>query len=124
MNSSLGGTGFAARLAELKRSLRVRSEHALRLVAMERIACRYPGHVVPPALSRDGVFWRLVFVPLYQRVPWAFKRKAMRALKMTAQGWPEDTRRFGEPWRPAAPNGRADNAAVADRLEESLSSGR
>jgi hypothetical protein len=41
-----------------------------------------------------------VFVPLYRRVPWEFKRSAMRKLKMTAQGWPEESQRFGEPWRP------------------------
>jgi len=30
----------------------------------------------------------------------------MRKLKMTAQGWPEESRRFGEPWRPPGAAGR------------------
>ena len=96
----------AARLsnafAEQKRRLRERSEHVLRLAAMEDVAQRYPGRTVPSALSTGGPFWRLVFVPLYRRVPWEFKRNAMRTLKMTAQGWPEQSRQFGEPWRPPA----------------------
>jgi hypothetical protein len=124
MSSSAGGAGIAARFTELKRRLRVRSEHALRLVALDKLGRRYPGRVVPSALARDGLFWRLVFVPLYQRVPWSFKRKAMRALKMTAQGWAEDARQFGEPWHPPTPNGRTDQAAVAERLQETLSSGQ
>jgi hypothetical protein len=39
----------------------------------------------------------------------------MRKLKMTAQGWPEQSRQFGEPWRPpgppANPAPRADNGS-------------
>ena len=57
---------------------------------------------MPSALSNEGPFWRLVFVPLYRRVPWEVKARAMRKLKLTAQGWPEQSRRFGEPWRPPA----------------------
>ena len=88
--------------AERKRRLRARSEHVLRVAAMEDVARRYPRRTVPSALSGEGAFWRLVFVPLYRRVPWEFKRNAMRKLKMTAQGWPEESRQFGEPWRPPA----------------------
>ena len=57
-----------------------------------------------------------MFVPLYRRVPWEFKRDAMRKLKMTAQGWPEQSRQFGEPWRPPAVPGapaRSDNGSDA-----------
>jgi hypothetical protein len=100
---SPGSSGSPRWFAERKRQLRTRSEHVLRLAAMENVARRYPRRTVPSALSDEGPFWRLVFVPLYRRVPWEFKRDAMRKLKMTAQGWPEESRRFGEPWRPPAP---------------------
>jgi hypothetical protein len=87
-------------LTDRKRRLRERSEYVLRLAAMEDVGRRYPGRVSKSALPQEGAFWRFVFVPLYRRVPWSFKRKAMRALKMTAQNWPEDARRFRDPWRP------------------------
>jgi hypothetical protein len=87
-------------LAERKQRLREHSEYVLRLAAMEDVGRRYPGMVTKSALPRENIFWRYVFVPLYRRVPWSFKRDAMRKLKMTAQGWPEEARRFGEPWRP------------------------
>jgi hypothetical protein len=46
-----------------------------------------------------------VFVPLYRRVPWEVKRRAMRALRMTAEGngWTPPARAPGEPWRPPPP---------------------
>ena len=87
-------------LDERKRRLREHSEYALRLAAMDDVGRRYPGMVTKSALPRENAFWRLLFVPLYRRVSWSFKRDAMRKLKMTAQGWPEDARRFGDPWRP------------------------
>ena len=87
-------------LAERKKRLREHSEYVLRLAAMEDVGRRYPGKVTKSALPKENIFWRYMFVPLYRRVPWSFKRDAMRKLKMTAQGWPEDPRRFGEPWRP------------------------
>jgi hypothetical protein len=87
-------------LAERKQRLREHSESVLRVAAMEEVGRRYPDRVAKSALPPQGAFWRYVFVPLYRRVPWSLKRKAMRALKMTAQNWPEDARRFGEPWRP------------------------
>lgn len=67
---------------------------------MEDVGRRYPDRVSKSALPQEAAFLRYVFVPLYRRVPWTFKHKAMRALKMTAQSWPEDARRFREPWRP------------------------
>ena len=91
-------------MVERQRRLRARSEYVLRVAAMDRVGRRHPGKVAKSALSDEGPFWRLVFVPLYRRVPWDFKRKAMRSLKMTAQGWPEDARQFGEPWRPPPAN--------------------
>jgi hypothetical protein len=90
------------RLGELKQRLRQRSEYSLRLAAMQDVARRYPGRTSNPALPQVGLFWRYLFVPLFRRVPWRFKRQAMRALKMTAQGWPEGVRRFRQPWRPPA----------------------
>jgi hypothetical protein len=91
---------LSAALAERKRILRERSEYVLRQAAMEDVGRRYPERVSKSALPQLGPFWRYVFVPLYRRVPWEVKASAMRRLKMTAQGWPEDARKFGEPWRP------------------------
>jgi hypothetical protein len=50
--------------------------------------------------GRDGLLWRWLFVPLYRRLPWALKQRAMYALRMTASGWRAPERRPGEPWRP------------------------
>ncbi|MBV9197792.1 MAG: hypothetical protein JO168_26950 [Solirubrobacterales bacterium] len=90
---------------ELKRRLRRRSEYALRLAALRDVGRRYPNRTETSALPPVGLFWRFVFVPLFRRVPWTYKRQAMRTFRMTARGWREDARRFGEPWRPPAPNG-------------------
>lgn len=89
-------TGSAA----LKRRLRQRSEYALRLAALSDVGRRYPSRTVKSALPPVGAFWRYLFVPLFRRVPWPYKRRAMRTLNMTARGWQEDARTFGEPWRP------------------------
>jgi hypothetical protein len=101
---------------ELKRRLRARSEYALRLAAMDDVARRYPGRTATSALPPVGLFWRYVFVPLFRRVPWSFRRKAMRALRMTAQNWREDARQFGEPWRPP-PALRADGQPASQPQE-------
>ncbi len=90
------------RLVELQRRLRERSEYGLRLAAMDDVRRRYPSRTTTSALPPAGPFWRYVFVPLFRRVPWSFKAKAMRRLKMTVQNWPEDARQFGQPWRPPA----------------------
>ncbi len=87
-------------LSERKQRLREHSEYVLRLAAMDEVARRYPDKVTRSALPPENAFWRRVFVPLYHRVPWSFKQNAMRRLRMTAQGWPENARQFGEPWRP------------------------
>jgi hypothetical protein len=101
------------RLRELQHRLRARSEYALRLAAMNDVGRRYPGQVSKPALPRVGPFWRFVFVPVFRRVPWSFKQRAMRAFRMTADGWAADARRFGEPWRPPTAADRP--PTVADR---------
>jgi hypothetical protein len=87
---------------ERKQRLRRHSEHVLRLAAMDEIGRRYPGKVTKSALPKENAFWRFVFVPLYRRVPWSFKQNAMRRLRLTAQGWPDQPRMFGTPWRPPA----------------------
>lgn len=86
-----------------KQRLRDRSEYSLRLAALESVRRRYPSSTTDPALPRTGLFWRRVFVPLYRLVPWRLKRRMMRTMRMTASGWSEDARRFGEPWRPPRP---------------------
>jgi hypothetical protein len=87
-----------------KQRLRERAEHHLRLAAMEEMRRRHPGGTVEPYRERRGVLWRRAFVPLYTSVPWGFKVRAMRALRMTAEssGWSPPPRRPGEPWRPPA----------------------
>jgi hypothetical protein len=92
--------------ARRKQQLRERSEYYLRLAAMEDQRRRHPGATTRPAFPRGGLFWRFVFVPLYRRVPWDVKARAMRTLRMTASDWPEGRRPFGEPWRPPRPAAR------------------
>lgn len=83
----------------LKQTLRERSEHYLLLDAARRLGRGVPGTFKPYG-GRDGLFWRLVFVPLYRRVPWHVKRQAMDRLKMTASGWTPPSREPGQPWKP------------------------
>jgi hypothetical protein len=111
------------RFSELKHQLRKRSEYSLRLVAMENVGRRYPARVSKSALPQVGVFWRFLFVPLFRRVPWSFKQKAMRTLKMTARGWPADARQFGEPWRPPPFAGRQQRERDADSGHERAQAG-
>jgi 3-polyprenyl-4-hydroxybenzoate decarboxylase len=73
-------TRFAAERARL----REQAEHHLRVAAMEDLRRRHPQATTAPHRPPGGYFWRLVFVPLYRRVPWEAKQKAMRALRMTA----------------------------------------
>ena len=86
-------------MSAFKRRLREQSEHYLLLDAAERLGRGAPS-TVKPYHGSDGRFWRLFFVPLYRRVPWAFKRRAMHILKMTASGWTPPPREPGQPWRP------------------------
>ena len=79
-----------------KRRLRERSEHYLLLAAI-----RQTGAGAPKSYKeRGGLLWRFVFVPLYRRVPWAVKQRAMAALRMKSTGWRPPPREPGEPWRP------------------------
>jgi hypothetical protein len=89
-------------LDRMKRRLREQSEHHLMLAATRRLGSGAPG-TVTPYKDRSGRLWRWLFVPVYRRVPWALKRRAMQALRMTASGWRPPERRPHEPWRPPPP---------------------
>jgi hypothetical protein len=88
-------------LSDAKRNLRERSEHHLRLAVLRELGRDEPS-TVEPYRSEGGAFWRLLFVPVYRRLPWRVKERAMGALGMTAKGWQAPARRPGEPWRPPA----------------------
>ena len=100
-----------SRLASVKRRLRDRSERYLLLDAARRLGQGVPGTVTPFG-GREGLLWRRLFVPLYRRVPWAVKRRAMGSLRMTARGWTPPARRPGEPWRPPPGAGAARDGAT------------
>ena len=87
--------------ADLKRTLRQRSEYHLRLAVLRELGRGQPG-TTEPYRPRGGWLWRLLFVPVYRRIPWSTKERAMRMLGMTASGWQAPARRPGEPWRPPA----------------------
>jgi hypothetical protein len=83
----------------MRQRLRERSEHYLMLAAIRKHGTGVPGTVKPYG-ERGGLLWRFLFVPVYLRLPWAVKARAMRALRMTASGFTPPARRAGEPWRP------------------------
>jgi hypothetical protein len=87
-----------------QRRLRERAELHLRLAAMDELRREHPAATTAPHRPRGGAFWRFVFVPLYRRMPWEMRAKAMHTLRMTAEthGWTPPPRRPGEPWRPPA----------------------
>lgn len=93
-----------SRLDVVKRRLREQAEHHLRVAAMEELRGRHPAGTKKAYQEPGALFWRGVFVPLYRRVPWTVKQRAMHALRMTAEssGWTPPARRPGEPWRPPA----------------------
>jgi hypothetical protein len=86
-------------LDDFKRRLRDRSEHHLLRAAVRELGSGAPG-TVAPYRERGERLWRWLFVPLYRRLPWALKRRAMSALRMTASGWRAPERQPREPWRP------------------------
>jgi hypothetical protein len=86
-------------LDRMKRRLRDRSEHYLMLDSVRRLGAGLPGTSKPYG-ARGGVLWRHLFVPVYRRLPWGLKQRAMAALRMTATGWKPPERRPREPWRP------------------------
>ena len=86
-------------MSAFKRRLRDRSEHYLLQAAMRDVGSGAPG-TVKPYRERGGLVWRWLFVPVYRRVPWPLKRRAMEALRMTSSGWKPPAREPGSPWRP------------------------
>jgi hypothetical protein len=93
-------------LADARRRLRAQAEHHLRLAAMEDLRRAHPQGTTTPYVDPHGeLLWQRVFVPLYRRIPWEARQRAMRVLGMTAEarGWTRDARRAGQPWRPPAP---------------------
>ena len=66
-------------------ALREQAELHLRLAAMDDLRRDHPGVTSAPHRPSGGAFWRYVFVPLYRRLPWATKERAMHALEMTAE---------------------------------------
>ena len=86
-------------MSAVKRRLRERSEHFLMQAAMRDLGSGAPS-TVEPYKDRGGLLWRLVFVPLYRRVPWEVKRRAMEALRMTSSGFTRPPREPRSPWRP------------------------
>jgi hypothetical protein len=96
-----------SRLDVAKQRLRAHGEHHLRVAAMEELRARHPAGTTAPYHERGALFWRYVFLPLYRRIPWPLKQRAMHALRMTAEhnGWTPPPRRPAEPWRPPAQAG-------------------
>ena len=86
-------------MSSVRRTLRERSEHYLLQAAMRDVGSGAPS-TVKAYRERGGRLWRWLFVPLYRRVPWPLKRRAMTALRMTSRGWTPPPRASGEPWRP------------------------
>jgi hypothetical protein len=86
----------------MRRRLREKSEHFLLQAAIRELGSGAPG-TVRPYRERGGLLWRRLFVPVYRRVPWTVKRRAMDALRMTASGFTPPARRAGDPWRPPPP---------------------
>ncbi len=89
-------------LSDAKRSLRERSEKHLRLAVLSELGRDQPS-TVEPYPAPGGRVWRVLFVPLYRRVPWSAKQRTMTALGMTSKGWQPPARQPNEPWRPPAP---------------------
>ena len=88
-------------LGDARRNLRERSEKHLRLAVLSELGRGQPS-TVEPYKPKGGRLWSTLFVPVYRRVPWAAKEKAMGALGMTASGWKAPERKPAEPWRPPA----------------------
>lgn len=61
--------------------LRRNSERYLLEAAQEELARRYLGRPGPAGRPGPGdLFWRRLFVPVYRRLPWRFRRAVILAL--------------------------------------------
>jgi hypothetical protein len=96
-----------SRLDDAKHRLREQAEHHLRVAAMEELRSRQATSMRPAYKERGALFWRYIFVPLYRRVPWTVKQRAMHAMRVTAEssGWTPPSRQPSEPWRPPPATG-------------------
>ena len=92
-------------LTNAKRNLRKRSEEHLRLAVLSEIGRDQPS-TVEPYKEKGGRLWGSLFVPVYRRVPWKAKEKAMGALGMTAQGWKAPDAQARRAVAPAGRHGR------------------
>jgi len=48
--------------------------------AQRILAERYLGKDAVPALGTQAFFWRRIFVPVYQRLPWALRHGMIRRM--------------------------------------------
>ena len=103
-------------MSDVKRNLRERSEAALRRAVLSELGRDQPG-TVEPHRPKGDLFWRVFFVPVYRRIPWAAKERAMNVLGMTAKGWKAPERKPAEPWRPPADLAAKLQAAPPQRAE-------
>jgi hypothetical protein len=61
--------------------LRVNSQHYLLEASEQEMAARYLGAAPPPkGGGAKALFWRKVFVPVYHRVPWTWRRSMMQLM--------------------------------------------
>ena len=61
--------------------LRRNSERYLMEAAQEELSRRYLGRGGPVGSGGPGVFfWRRIFVPVYRRIPWGWRRAIILAL--------------------------------------------
>jgi hypothetical protein len=112
-------------LSHAKRNLRERSEKHLRHAVLSELGRDQPSTVEPYKAKQGGRLWSTLFVPVYRRVPWTAKEKAMGALGMTAQGWKAPERKPAEPWRPPADMAdRVQNAAAPVEAEADSTSAK
>ena len=113
-----GGRVMSA-LSDAKRNLRKRSEEHLRLAVLSELGRDQPS-TVEPYKAKGGRLWSTLFVPVYRRVPWAAKEKAMGALGMTARAGrrPSASRASRGARRPTWPTGCSSAAAPAESEPE------
>ena len=73
-------TALPRGIAEFPRWLRYNAEHYLLVVAQELVGQRYGAPPPRPPAGVKDLFWRRVFAPVYARVPWSVRSRAVRAM--------------------------------------------